>query len=363
MRICLIGKNLTNLVLANVLANKKLYLDIYYNNSLIPQKNRSSRTLALSYKNYGFLKENSKNFNLLAWPTESIKIYVEKKKLEELFEFKNNNQNNFFLVKYNEIYNFYLNSLKKNKYIRFIKLKNNNDKLFYKKNYNLIINSDFNSYISRKFFYKKIEKNYNSHAYTFLIYHKKIKNNISMQIFTKKGPLAFLPLSNNKTSIVFSYKSLNKIQFKEIKKILKKFNNKYKITRFGKVENFNLRFSMLRNYCHDNILSFGDLIHKIHPLAGQGFNMTIRDIKILSKIIDEKISLGLEINNSVGENFEKRVKHLNFIYGSGVDLIYNFFNLDNKLNNSLSNPLFKIFKKNKILNKYATYFSDRGINI
>ena len=63
---------------------------------------------------------------------------------------------------------------------------------------------------------------------------------------------------------------------------------------------------MLRNYCHDNILSFGDLIHKIHPLAGQGFNMNIRDIKILSKIIDEKINLGLEIDNSVGEDFEKK---------------------------------------------------------
>ena len=69
------------------------------------------------------------------------------------------------------------------------------------------------------------------------------KNNVAMQIYTKKGPLAFLPLSSTQTSIVFSYKSLNKIQFKEIKKILEKFNNKYVITRFGKLENFNLKFS------------------------------------------------------------------------------------------------------------------------
>ena len=87
---------------------------------------------------------------------------------------------------------------------------------------------------------------------------------------------------------------------------------------------------MLRNYYYKNILSFGDLIHRIHPLAGQGFNMTIRDIKILSQIIEEKINLGLEIDNSVGVNFEKKTKHLNFIYGSGVDLIYKFFNLDDK---------------------------------
>ena len=35
-----------------------------------------------------------------------------------------------------------------------------------------------------------------------------------------------------------------------------------------------LKFSLLRNYSFKNILSFGDLLHKVHPLAGQGFNMT-----------------------------------------------------------------------------------------
>ena len=52
----------------------------------------------------------------------------------------------------------------------------------------------------------------------------------------------------------------------------------------------------MRSYYHKNILAFGDLIHKIHPLAGQGFNMTIRDIKILNDIIQKKIDLGLPLD-------------------------------------------------------------------
>ena len=363
MKICLLGNNLTNFVLANVLAKKKLNVDIFYTQNLILRKNKSSRTLAISSDNYVYLKENNKKLNVSAWPTKKIKIYVEKKKSEELFEFINKDKNNFFLIKYDEIYDFFLKNLKKNKYIKFIKLKNNNTKFFFKKNYNLIINSEPKSYITKKFFYKRLEKSYNSLAYTFLITHKRLQNNIAMQIFTKDGPLAFLPLSNSKTSIVFSCKSSHKIQKQEIKKIIKKFNNKYEIKKFGKLENFTLKFSMLRNYYYKNILSFGDLIHRIHPLAGQGFNMTIRDIKILSQIIEEKINLGLEIDNSVGVNFEKKTKHLNFIYGSGVDLIYKFFNLDDKLNNSLSELIFKIFRRNNFLNKYATYFSDKGMNI
>ena len=86
-------------------------------------------------------------------------------------------------------------------------MKNNNTKLFFKKNYNLIINSEPKSYITKKFFYKKFEKSYNSLAYTFLITHKRLQNNIAIQIFTKHGPLAFLPLSNRQTSIVFSCKN------------------------------------------------------------------------------------------------------------------------------------------------------------
>ena len=59
-----------------------------------------------------------------------------------------------------------------------------------------------------------------------------LANNVAMQIFTKDGPLAFLPLSNSQTSIVFSCKSSHKIQKQEIKKIIKKFNNKYEIKKF-----------------------------------------------------------------------------------------------------------------------------------
>ena len=306
MRICLLGNNLTNLILANVLANKKLSLDIYHTSNLVLQKKDSSRTLAISNENYSYLKNNNKEFDLPGWPTERIKIFTEKKNIEELFEFKNNKKNNFFLIKYSEIYNFFLKNIKKNKYIKFFKLKNNSDKFLCKKNYNLIINSEAKSYITKKFFFRKLHKGYNSSAYTFIIFHKKIKNNIATQIFTKNGPLAFLPLSSNQTSVVFSHKGSSKIYFKEIKKKLEKFNKRYKIKKFGKLENFNLEFSMLRNYCHDNILSFGDLLHRIHPMAGQGFNMSLRDIKILSEIIDEKISLGLDIDNSVGISFEKK---------------------------------------------------------
>ena len=78
-----------------------------------------------------------------------------------------------------------------------------------------------------------------------------------------------------------------------IRTIIKDKNFKYKIRNIEKINSFELKSLNLRSYYHNNILAFGDLLHKVHPLAGQGFNMTIRDIKILLEIIKKKLDVGL----------------------------------------------------------------------
>ena len=101
----------------------------------------------------------------------------------------------------------------------------------------------------------------------------------------------------------------------------------------------------MKNYYYKKILCFGDNIHKIHPLAGQGFNMTLRDIKILSKIIDNKIYLGLPIDQSVLKEFENKTKHFNYLYATSIDFIHEFFKIDNKFNNFYSDKIFYFLEK------------------
>ena len=96
--------------------------------------------------------------------------------------------------------------------------------------------------------------------------------------------------------------------------IINKYNHQYKITKISEVESFRIKFLVLRNYIYKNILSFGDLIHKIHQLAGQGFNMTIRDIKSLSNVLDEYIKLGIDDGQIIAHKFQENNKHINFIY-------------------------------------------------
>ena len=102
----------------------------------------------------------------------------------------------------------------------------------------------------------------------------------------------------------------------EVLEIININNPKYKIQKIEKLSNFKLSLSNLRNYHHKNILAFGDLLHRIHPLAGQGFNMTIRDIRVLSEIIQNKIDLGMQLDNSILMEFENKTRNKNFLFSN-----------------------------------------------
>jgi len=217
------------------------------------------------------------------------------------------------------------------------------------------------NFITKRYFSKKITKEYNSIAYTTIISHDEIINDTAVQIFTKKGTLAFLPISNKKTSIVYSVYNSNDQEKENIRELIKDKNFNYKIKKLENINNFELKLINLRSYYHDNILAFGDLLHKIHPLAGQGFNMTIRDIKVLSEIIKKKLDLGLLIDSSVIIEFQKKVKHKNFIFSNGIDLVHEFFNIERKTKTNFLSKSVKLVGNQPSINKVFTKIADKGL--
>ena len=122
-----------------------------------------------------------------------------------------------------------------------------------------------------------------------------------------------------------------------------------------------LNFLNLRSYYHNNILAFGDLLHKIHPLAGQGFNMNIRDIKIFINIIKSKIEFGLPLDKSVNIEFENKIKHKNFIFSNGIDMIHEFFNIERKTNSKFISRSVQLIGNNPKLNKFFSKVADEGL--
>ncbi len=363
MNVCLIGNGISTLILATVLANRNIKVSIYEESR--PQKKLISRTLGISKNNFNFLIKEKINFKKKYWPISKIKIFNEVDNKKEILNFGLKNEEIFFILKYNNLINLLSTTVKKNKLIKQYKIKNSSffDSILDEKdNYDLIINFSEKNKISKKLFYKRNEKDYNSFAFTSLINHEKCDNKVAYQIFTRYGPLAFLPCSNNKTSIVFSFLNQNNIiSDYKIKKLIMNYNTKYKIQSFTKFEKFKLKSSILKNYYYKKILCFGDNLHKIHPLAGQGLNMTIRDIKILLDIIDFRINLGLPLDNSTLVEFQNKTKHYNYIFSNAIDFIHDFFKLDNNFDNLYSKKLFNFLETNNLFKKYTTKFADKGI--
>ena len=353
MKVCILGSGLVSLTLAKSLVNLGLYVDIYSENQIIRNKNR---TIGISKTNVEFFNRHIFNIKKLLWNIKSIEIYSEILNNEKILSFYDKN-NLFSILKNDRLLHLLINQLKKNKLVSFKKIKIS-DKIL--NNYNLIFNCDFKNSLTKKYFYNKFSKDYKSTAYISTFNHAKIKNDTAIQIFTSKGPFAFLPVSEKETSVVFSFRGNEKI---DLVKTIKQINPKYKIISIKNSSSFKLNSFFLRSYYYKNILAFGDLLHKIHPLAGQGFNMSLRDIKSLLEIIKFRLKNGLDLDSSICSEFEESMRHKNYIFNNGIDFIYELFYLETKTKNKLLGKSIKYLGKNRIIKKFLTRIADHGVNI
>ena len=359
MKVCILGNSLSSLALAKALVNKNIYVDLW--TSKKTKRPDKSRTIGISKSNINFFNNHIINIEKISWKLNKIEIFTDNLKNEKLLNFENSEHELFSIIKNFHLFEILEKSLFKIKYFKKI-----NQSITPKilDNYNLVINTEYSNPTSKKYFNKKIIKKYNSTAYTTTINHDIIDNQTAIQIFTKRGPLAFLPISKRETSIVYSlHNNLSIKKNENIEELIRQYNFRYNIKNIEKIASFELKSFILRSYYHNNILAFGDLLHKIHPLAGQGFNMSLRDIKLLSKLIDERINIGLDLDSSLCHDFQMKIQDKNYIFSSGIDLIYELFNFESKFNIKLISKFINTIGKNKSINSLFKKFADKGIRI
>ncbi len=357
MKVCIIGNGLVSLALANILIKKELIVDILSDNK--NYRYDETRTLGISKSNVDYFNKEILNIEKILWHINKIKVYTEKSKNKEILKFDDNIKQIFSIVKNRDLEKLLVSKLKKSKFVKF--KKNNHHQDIFNQNYKLIINCDQNNLITKKFFSKKIVKNYNSYAYTTTINHKKINNKTAFQNFTNDGPIAFLPISEIQTSVVYSLRTKNKKNNFNIESLIRKYNPIYSITKINDCNRFQLKSSSSRKYYKDNILAFGDVLHKIHPLAGQGFNMSLRDIKLLSNLIDEKINLGLDLDSTLCQDFQKNSQDKNYLFSTGIDCVYELFNFESRFNSNFLGNSINLIGKNKIVNSIFKKIANDGI--
>ena len=242
---------------------------------------------------------------------------------------------------YNKVYSISTSGLLKN-----VKFNNNNSK------YNLVIlcTGNNSSIVKNIFDDQIIENSYGESAITTILNHNPCKNNTARQIFFTKEILALLPISNTRTSIVWSvkkdiYKKNDFLLKKKIKFYTKNFLKNVTFTK--NIEHYDLNLLIREKYYKDRVLLFGDALHRVHPFTGQGFNMILRDLANLENTLKNKIALGLDIGGAnVLSEFARETKPRNLVYLLVIDFIKNFFSIKEKNFKNLRNIIITNLNKN-----------------
>ena len=89
--------------------------------------------------------------------------------------------------------------------------------------------------------------------------------------------------------------------------------------------------------------------------------MTLRDLLCLKKILENKISLGLDIGSSeILEEFSQETKPRNFAYSMSIDLIRNCFSVENKILQKIRNKMIIKLNKNSLAKDIFYNVADKG---
>lgn len=166
-------------------------------------------------------------------------------------------------------------------------------------------------------------------AYVGFFNHTKNHQNNAYEIFTSKGPLAVLPAPNKSqkhSTFIYSSKINRNINFHSL------ISNYFKNTH-GKIDlNSNINSFAISPHISspikNDLLLVGDTLRSIHPVAGQGWNLGVKDITTFLNLLDRH-----SINDpNLYKFYYARRRVDSFAYLSFTFLLNSFYENENNLN-------------------------------
>ncbi len=166
--------------------------------------------------------------------------------------------------------------------------------------------------------------------------HEKPHDGVAYEHFLPSGPFAILPMTGNRSSLVWTERAelvpdimkLDATAFEA--EVARRFGTHLGDTQVeGPRWSYPLRFHLARAYVRERFALAGDAAHGIHPIAGQGLNLGLKDAAALAETLLDAARLGLDISNlETLRRYERWRRFDSFTLAAATDGLNRLFSND-----------------------------------
>lgn len=138
-------------------------------------------------------------------------------------------------------------------------------------------------------------------------------NNIAYERFTESGPLALLPMTEQRCAVVWTVASdqAEAVMALDDSDFLAEFQSRFgyrlgRLEQVGRRQAWPLRLVQAKESVRERLALMGNAVHTLHPIAGQGFNLGARDVAVLAEVLVDAVNAGedpgtLDVLNRYGD--------------------------------------------------------------
>lgn len=186
---------------------------------------------------------------------------------------------------------------------------------------------------------KTVNWDYGQSGIVTTVRHERPHNGRAEEHFLPAGPFAILPLPGNRSSLVWTEKTLDaqrlvsSDEFTFELELERRFGHHLGVLELdGKRQAYPLGLKLARDFVKPRFALIGDAAHGIHPIAGQGLNLGFKDVAALAETIIEARRLGQDIGTlDVLERYQRWRRFDTFQMGVVTDVLNRLFSNDNDI--------------------------------